>query len=618
MSVLLFRVGPKGAVVRSGADLSSPKVGRLLARSEVRVLRQVTINGLMRVEVTEGWVSQWVLWHADDGAEPESWNHFPLSPVMGCADQWRFAERGGSTSPPRCGGPLRCGGYEVRSDFCSGSLGAVRLAADGAVELRSDCTLEKEKEWFFFRVKRSAGDSVATFRWFAPLRLKSLFWHGYRPVARRQGPWQRLASDAFSYRPVTDKDDPDDSERRSDLPTTQESQEEDRGESKEKKEVALELQWTWTFGGEDDFAEFAFCYPYSYEKLREKLDQYEATSEVFMRRETLTTSLLGRPVELLTISDAVSEEASIDGIYFSEDGKATFAWPPSESEDPIAGGEKEESHRCRRVPFRVLPHRQKKEAASLKNKKEVIVCARVHPGETPSSFVIDGLLELLLDPKDAVARDLRQQYTFRVLPMLNPDGVALGLFRVDSRGDDLNRHYGPETDGSKHPAQAALIALARSLYPNLFLVVDCHAHANKRGCFLFGNKGQSPQDDVETQLLAALLSARCPNFEFESSDFKRSNPGSARVALERLLCDKSPRARVYTLECNYNSGKPMTKDQPPHAPTQRLIKPYTPGTWHDLGRALGRAILDLAEENQMVDEARSWLQARLLDNSPNK
>ena len=51
----------------------------------------------------------------------------------------------------------------------------------------------------------------------------------------------------------------------------------------------------------------------------------------------------------------------------------------------------------------------------------VFITARVHPGESPASFMCHGLLEFLLS-SDPVAVNLRKVVTFMVVPMINPDG----------------------------------------------------------------------------------------------------------------------------------------------------------------------------------------------------
>ncbi len=71
-------------------------------------------------------------------------------------------------------------------------------------------------------------------------------------------------------------------------------------------------------------------------------------------------------------------------------------------------------------------------------RKAVILTCRVHPGESNSSFVMNGVLEYLVSD-DEKAELLRNTFVFKIIPMLNPDGVIVGNYRCSLSGQDLNR-----------------------------------------------------------------------------------------------------------------------------------------------------------------------------------
>jgi len=73
-----------------------------------------------------------------------------------------------------------------------------------------------------------------------------------------------------------------------------------------------------------------------------------------------------------------------------------------------------------------------------RRKKLIILSARVHPGETPASWMMRGILEFLTGESND-AKILRSLFIFKIVPMLNPDGVIYGNNRCSLSGVDLNR-----------------------------------------------------------------------------------------------------------------------------------------------------------------------------------
>ena len=74
------------------------------------------------------------------------------------------------------------------------------------------------------------------------------------------------------------------------------------------------------------------------------------------------------------------------------------------------------------------------------------VIHRQHPGESMASFFAEGLLGRLLGLKtgssvDALTAKLLKQFTFHIVPSMNPDGALRGHLRVNAGGANLNREW---------------------------------------------------------------------------------------------------------------------------------------------------------------------------------
>ncbi|KAM8726173.1 cytosolic carboxypeptidase-like protein 5 isoform 3-T4 [Acanthopagrus schlegelii] len=183
---------------------------------------------------------------------------------------------------------------------------------------------------------------------------------------------------------------------------------------------------------------FSFCYPFSYTECQEMLQQLDknfpnaaqlspssALDSVYYHRELLCNSLDGNRVDLLTVTNCSGMQ---------------------EEREP-------------RLP-KLFPDTNTPRAHRFPGKRVFFLSSRVHPGETPSSFVFNGFLNFILRRDDPRAHALRNMFVFKLIPMLNPDGVVRGHYRTDSRGVNLNRQYlnpSPELHPSIYGAKTLLL-----------------------------------------------------------------------------------------------------------------------------------------------------------------
>uniref|UniRef100_A0A673HDQ2 Cytosolic carboxypeptidase 1 n=1 Tax=Sinocyclocheilus rhinocerous TaxID=307959 RepID=A0A673HDQ2_9TELE len=283
------------------------------------------------------------------------------------------------------------------------------------------------------------------------------------------------------------------------------------------------LTFTVTFQHKDDVCYFAYHYPYTYSMLKMHLQKLSAlrTAQIYYRQDDLCETLGGNSCPLLTIT----------------------AMPESSSNDHIS---------------------------QFKSRPVVFLSARVHPGETNSSWVMKGTLEFLMSCSPQ-AQSLRESYIFKIIPMLNPDGVINGNHRCSLSGEDLNRQW-QSPNAELHPTiyhAKSLLQYLRATGRTPLVFCDYHGHSRKKNVFMYGcsiketvwqtNVNTSTcelHEDLGYRTLPKLLSQMAPVFSLSSCSFvvERSKEATARVVVWREIGVQ----RSYTMEstlCGCDQGK---------------------------------------------------------------
>lgn len=132
---------------------------------------------------------------------------------------------------------------------------------------------------------------------------------------------------------------------------------------------------------------FAYSYPYTYSDLTDELSAIErdAVKGEYISRNVLCRTIAGNKVEYITITGKNHPDVK-------------------------------------------------------QERKGIFLSARIHPGESNSSWMMKGIIDFLVS-NCPEAKVLREKFVFKIIPMLNPDGVINGNYRCSLSGSDLNRRW---------------------------------------------------------------------------------------------------------------------------------------------------------------------------------
>ncbi|XP_069555111.1 BEN domain-containing protein 5-like isoform X1 [Brachyistius frenatus] len=231
-----------------------------------------------------------------------------------------------------------------------------------------------------------------------------------------------------------------------------------------------------------------------------------------------------------------------------------------------------------------------------REKKLVFLTARVHPGESPASFICQGVIDFLVS-QHPVAQVLRDHVIFKIVPMLNPDGVYLGNYRCSLMGFDLNRHWqdpSPWAHPTLHAVKQLIVQMNQDPTVSLEFYIDVHAHSTMLNGFMYGNVFEDEERVQRQAVFPRLLCQNAPDFSFSNTSFNRDvvKAGTGRRFLGGLLDDTS---YCYTLEVSFYSYMTAGSTAP---------VPYTEETYMKLGRNVARTYLDYYKLNNLIRDNR--------------
>ena len=445
--------------------------------------------------------------------------------------------------------------------------------------VRHDTCAPRHRLWFHFSASNHRPNQKVLFHVVNFSKSKSLYKDGMSPTVRTasQLAWARLhPKNVFYYKSTAS--------RKGHGARASEEYAEIDGARRTKNAHVLSFVHVFSATAEPHF--FCYSYPFTYAHQQRVLDHLERRRLPHVERRLLCRSVQHRRCDVVVV-DASARRARGGGAASLFARKSSVV--AAAVDDVIAG----------KFPSAASLRSWKMRGES--SRKVVLVSCRVHPGETPASHALRGFLDFIASDDDEAA-SLRRAAAFVVVPMLNPDGCALGNYRTDSLGQDLNRAWTAPTRATE-PTLEATKRLARRFAEDpafeLVAYVDCHAHTSSRRSFLFCNPPEDASDFEAWERAAALprlIDARGGgDFGFSLAQCKfcaaPDKAGAGRRAVGEMLAEISPTrlgtVACYTLEMSFYSV--------PIAQKSWSSAMSDDACYEGFGGVLGRAFVDLFE-----------------------
>ncbi len=265
---------------------------------------------------------------------------------------------------------------------------------------------------------------------------------------------------------------------------------------RESKRLLSSLSFKYEFEYDDDTVYFANTIPFLYTDLIRDLNEIQKNDLKydFFYRKSLCSTLAGNGLDYLTITSNDSSKELYD------------------------------------------------------RKQGIVFMSRVHPGETVSSWMMKGIIDFLCSDCEE-ASYLRNSFVFKIIPMMNPDGVVSGNYRTSLAGCDLNRRW-INPNGVLHPEiyYAKQMILKLSTQRQIAMICDLHGHSGASNIFMYGNDVKD--NPMETRVFPMLLSKISDCFSFPQCCFKMSKGkfGTARINLFHEFSIPN----IYTIEASFS------------------------------------------------------------------